>query len=72
MAAILDTPVTEPAPLRVGLGTTMIEPALTGGHLDGIGVYTQALLRHLPQAGCAISTYSWPRGACTCPPTCST
>jgi glycosyltransferase involved in cell wall biosynthesis len=49
------------APLRVGLGTTMIEPALNGGHLDGIGVYTQALLRHLPQAGCELATYSWPR-----------
>lgn len=47
--------------IRVGLGTTMIEPALTGGHLDGIGVYTQALLRHLPQAGCELATYSWPR-----------
>lgn len=47
--------------LRIGLGTTMIEPALTGGHLDGIGVYTQALLRHLPQAGCELATYSWPR-----------
>jgi alpha-1,3-rhamnosyl/mannosyltransferase len=60
-------PAAEPAPppqadlLRVGLGTTMIEPALTGGHLDGIGVYTQALLRHLPQAGCELATYSWPR-----------
>jgi glycosyltransferase involved in cell wall biosynthesis len=66
MAAILDstmnTPAASTAPLRVGIGTTMVEPALTGGHLDGIGVYTQALLRHLPQAGCAISTYSWPRG----------
>src|SRR5437764_9975353 len=47
--------------LRVGLGTTMIEPALTRGHLDGIGVYTQALRRHLPQAGCELTTYSWPR-----------
>ena len=47
--------------LRVGLGTNMIEPALTGGHLDGIGVYTTALLRHLPQAGCALAPYSWPR-----------
>lgn len=24
----------------IGLGTTMIEPGLTGGRLDGIGVYT--------------------------------
>jgi len=47
--------------LRIGIGTTMIEPAFTGGHLDGIGVYTQALLRHLPRAGCALLPYSWPR-----------
>jgi glycosyltransferase involved in cell wall biosynthesis len=47
--------------LRVGLGTTMIEPELTKGHLDGIGVYTQALLRHLPQAGCEVLPFSWPR-----------
>ena len=31
--------------LRVGIGTTMIEPALTGGHLDGIGVYPRARVR---------------------------
>jgi glycosyltransferase involved in cell wall biosynthesis len=46
--------------LRVGLGTTMIEPGLTGGRLDGIGVYTGALLRHLPRAGCAVTGFSWP------------
>ena len=50
-----------PQALRIGLGTTMIEPALNGGHLDGIGVYTQALLRHLPQAGCEVLPFSWPR-----------
>jgi len=50
-----------PQTLRVGLGTTMIEPAINGGHLDGIGVYTQALLGHLPQAGCEVLPYSWPR-----------
>jgi hypothetical protein len=33
----------------------MIEPAFNGGHLDGIGVYTQELLRHLPEAGCEVS-----------------
>ncbi|SFU88623.1 hypothetical protein/alpha-1,3-rhamnosyl/mannosyltransferase [Pseudoduganella namucuonensis] len=36
--------------MRIGLSTTTIEPALTGGRLDGIGVYTRALLRHLPAA----------------------
>jgi alpha-1,3-rhamnosyl/mannosyltransferase len=49
--------------LNIGLGTTMIEPGLTGGKLDGIGVYTQALLRYLPGAGCKVAPYSWPRGA---------
>ncbi len=39
----------------------MIEPGLTGGRLDGIGVYTRALLRHLPQHGCSVAPYSWPR-----------
>jgi len=47
--------------LRIGLGTTMIEPALQRGHLDGIGVYTRALLRHLPRAGCNVLPFSWPR-----------
>jgi len=47
--------------MRVGLGTTMIEPGLTGGRLDGIGVYTDALLRHLGGAGCAVTPYSYPR-----------
>jgi alpha-1,3-rhamnosyl/mannosyltransferase len=47
--------------LTVGLGTNMVEPGLTGGRLDGIGVYTQALLRHLPRAGCAVSGWFWPR-----------
>lgn len=39
----------------------MIEPRLTGGRLDGIGVYTDALLRHLPGAGCRVEAFSWPR-----------
>jgi alpha-1,3-rhamnosyl/mannosyltransferase len=39
----------------------MIEPGLTGGRLDGIGVYTRALLRHLPRTGCTVLPYSWPR-----------
>ena len=47
--------------LTVGLGTTMIEPGLTGGRLDGIGVYTSALMRHLPRTGCSVVPYSWPR-----------
>lgn len=47
--------------MRVGLGTTMIEPGLTGGRLDGIGVYTRALFEHLPEAGCEVQAYSYPR-----------
>lgn len=39
----------------------MIEPGLTGGRVDGIGVYTNALLRNLPQAGCEVKPFSWPR-----------
>lgn len=39
----------------------MIEPGLTGGRVDGIGVYTGALLRNLPQAGCDVKPYSFPR-----------
>jgi alpha-1,3-rhamnosyl/mannosyltransferase len=45
--------------LRVGLSSTKIEPGLTGGHLDGIGVYTRALMRHLPEAGCSVQGYSF-------------
>lgn len=39
----------------------MIEPGLTGGRFDGIGVYTDALLRHLGGAGCTVDAYSYPR-----------
>ena len=38
----------------------MIEPARNGGRFDGIGVYTQALLRHLPGAGCHVTPFSYP------------
>ena len=40
----------------------MIEPAFTDGKLDGIGVYTRALLRHLPGADCEVTPFSWPTG----------
>ncbi|UVW28342.1 glycosyltransferase family 1 protein [Massilia sp. H6] len=39
----------------------MIEPGLTGGRLDGIGVYTRALMRYLPPLGATVVPYSWPR-----------
>lgn len=38
----------------------MIEPGLTGGRLDGIGVYTQALHDNLPAAGCRVEGFSYP------------
>ncbi len=30
--------------MRIGIGTTTIDPSLTHGHIDGIGVYTRNLL----------------------------
>jgi glycosyltransferase involved in cell wall biosynthesis len=51
--------VNTPASLRVGLSVTTAEPALTGGRLDGLGVYSRALLDHLPQAGVAVQPLSF-------------
>ena len=48
--------------LRIGLGTTTVEPALTHGRLDGIGVYSRALLETLPGAGCNVQGFSYPSG----------
>ena len=53
-----DAPETDA--LRVGLGTSIIEPGRSAGRLDGIGVYTQALLRHLGPAGCRLRAWSYP------------
>jgi len=47
------------AGLRVGLSTTTVEPALTGGRLDGLGVYSRALLQHLPAAGVEVLPFSF-------------
>jgi alpha-1,3-rhamnosyl/mannosyltransferase len=46
--------------MKVGLSTTMIEPALTGGRVDGIGVYTRALQQHLPALGAQVQGFSFP------------
>jgi glycosyltransferase involved in cell wall biosynthesis len=46
--------------VRLGLSTTTIEHALTRGRLDGIGVYTNALLQGLPAAGYAVEGFSFP------------
>ncbi|ELX10956.1 mannosyltransferase [Janthinobacterium sp. HH01] len=53
-------PATAARVLRVGLSTTTAEPALTGGRLDGMGVYSRALLEHLPQAGAEVLPFSFP------------
>ncbi|GJJ02965.1 glycosyl transferase family 1 [Duganella rhizosphaerae] len=53
-------PTTAARVLRVGLSTTTAEPALTGGRLDGMGVYSRALLEHLPQAGAEALPFSFP------------
>ncbi|USX26413.1 glycosyltransferase family 4 protein [Oxalobacteraceae bacterium OTU3CINTB1] len=44
---------------RVGLSTTTAEPGLSGGRPDGIGVYSSALLRHLPRAGVEVLPFSF-------------
>lgn len=50
--------------VSVGLSSTLLEPGLNGGRIDGVGVYTRALLQHLPAAGCRVAPYSFaPRGA---------
>lgn len=46
--------------LRVGLGASTLEPARSSGRLDGIGVYTEALLQHLGAAGCQPTAWSYP------------
>jgi glycosyltransferase involved in cell wall biosynthesis len=47
--------------IRVGLSTTTIEHVLNKGHLDGIGVYTHALMEDLPSVGCAVQGFSYPQ-----------
>jgi alpha-1,3-rhamnosyl/mannosyltransferase len=47
------------ATLRTGLSVTTAEPVLTAGRLDGLGVYSQALLAHLPQAGVEVLPLSF-------------
>jgi glycosyltransferase involved in cell wall biosynthesis len=46
--------------IRVGLSTTTTEPVLTGGRADGIGVYTSALLKRLPDTTCEVHGYAYP------------
>jgi alpha-1,3-rhamnosyl/mannosyltransferase len=46
----------------IGLSANAIDPGLTGGRIDGIGVYTQALLRELPAYGVACQRVLAPAG----------
>lgn len=48
-----------PSKLRTGLSVTTAEPVLTNGRLDGLGVYSRALLDHLPQAGVEVVPLSF-------------
>ncbi|MGV8900568.1 MAG: glycosyltransferase family 4 protein [Burkholderiaceae bacterium] len=45
--------------MQVGLSTTRTELALTHGHLDGIGIYTMALMQALPDCGCQMQGFSF-------------
>jgi alpha-1,3-rhamnosyl/mannosyltransferase len=51
--------VSASASLRSGLSVTTAEPVLTNGRLDGLGVYSRALLDHLPQAGVEVVPLSF-------------
>lgn len=46
--------------MRIGLSCTTIEPALTKGKIDGIGVYTQVLLDQLIQLQHQVKPFSYP------------
>lgn len=45
--------------MQVGLSTTKMEPVLTHGHLDGIGIYTNTLMQALPHYGCQVQGFSF-------------
>ncbi len=45
--------------IQVGISANMIEPALNGGRVDGIGVYTRALLAGLPEFDCAVQPWAY-------------
>ncbi len=49
--------------LKIGLTANTLEPALNGGILDGIGIYTQALQSRLPALGIAPQAMSFPTRA---------
>lgn len=45
--------------MQVGISSSKTEPALTHGHLDGIGIYTTALMQALPDYGCQVQGFSF-------------
>jgi glycosyltransferase involved in cell wall biosynthesis len=46
--------------MNIGLSTTQIEPCHTGGHIDGIGIYTINLSKGLRKLGHTVIGYSFP------------
>jgi glycosyltransferase involved in cell wall biosynthesis len=46
--------------MRIGLGCTMIEPAITHGQIDGVGFYTQFLLKELIKLNQDVTPYTFP------------
>lgn len=54
-----NTPAAAGRTLRVGLSTTTAEPVLNSSRLDGIGVYSRAMLEHLPGAGVEVLPFSF-------------
>lgn len=45
--------------IRVGISSTKTEPSLTQGHVDGIAVYTAALMQALPDYDCQVEGFSY-------------
>jgi len=48
--------------MRIGLSCTSIEPSITHGKIDGIGVYTQTLLDEYLKQNLKVYPYSFPKG----------
>ncbi len=46
--------------MRIGLTSTTIEPAITHGHIDGIGTYTKNLYETLINTGEKVTPYAFP------------
>lgn len=46
--------------MRIGLTCTTIEPRLTNGKIDGIGMYTQTLLNQFQKRNLSVTPFSYP------------